>query len=93
MNAWSPEQRRLLGAMGYTLMERPGPREATPASVVAMPTMASAAGTFDRLRDALLRASAGKDISGLIGDIDSLRRDPKQKRALWPQLRALRRNS
>ncbi len=93
MNTWTPEQRRLLGAMGYTLMERSGPREAAPASTVAMPSMSGAAGTFDRLRDALLRASAGKDISRLIGDIDSLRRDPKQKRALWPQLRALRRSS
>lgn len=92
MNTWTPEQRRLLDAMGYTLMQRSGPREAMPAGSTALPATASAAGSFDRLRDALLRASAGRDISGLVADIDSLRRDPKQKRALWPQLRALRRS-
>ena len=91
MNTWTPEQRHLLDAMGYTLMQRSGPREAMPTGSTATPA-AGAAGSSDRLRDALLRASAGRDISGLVADIDSLRRDPKQKRALWPQLRALRRS-
>ena len=53
--------------------------------------IAVASATNHRLSEALQRAAAGRDVSGLVGDIDALRRDPLKKRALWPRLRALRR--
>lgn len=99
--SWSPDQQRLLGAMGYTLYARgaPGPaampaRTHVPAAApatVATPARAAAGGNLDKLLAALQRAAPGRDIATLAGDIDALRRDPLKKRALWPQLRALRR--
>ena len=75
---WSTEQQRLLGAMGYELMVR--------ASVVANAT------NFPALQQALCRAAGEQDVSGLIDDLERLRRDPALKRALWPTLRTLRRS-
>lgn len=50
----------------------------------------------DPLLRALLRASRCDDLGALArlaGDLGALRRDPAAKRALWPQLRALRTRS
>ena len=51
---------------------------------------AEAAPTDSRLAAAIARA-AGGDLPGLALDLERLRREPALKRALWPQLRALRR--
>lgn len=75
---WSAEQQRLLGEMGYELMVR--------ASVVANAT------NFPALQQALRRAAGDRDVSGLIDDLERLRREPALKRELWPKLRALRRS-
>jgi hypothetical protein len=95
--SWSPDQQRLLGAMGYTLYQRgaPGPaampvRLEAPAAANA-PARAGASGGLDKLLAALQRAASGRDIAALAGDVEALRGDPLKKRALWPQLRALRR--
>lgn len=80
---WSPEQQRLLGAMGYQLLVRVEPPTAPAAS----------SRSFPALRAALTRAAGGADIAALIADLDSLRREPLAKRALWPRLRVLRRSS
>lgn len=45
-----------------------------------------------RLLEALRRAAGGGDVSGLVDDLDRLRREPALKRALWPRLRTLRRS-
>ncbi|WP_396616673.1 alanine acetyltransferase [Lysobacter soli] len=50
----------------------------------------------DRLLHALMRAAGGADeasVMQLAGDIAALRGNASAKRALWPQLRALRRTS
>jgi hypothetical protein len=90
---WSEEQRRCLGALGYTLYRpiSPGVAPADSARMVA---------NADPLSRAVLRA-AGLD-PARIADPSSwllaqgmpaaaqLRGDPAAKRALWPKLRALR---
>jgi hypothetical protein len=42
------------------------------------------------LAAAIARAANGRDQSALALDLDKLRREPALKRALWPRLRALR---
>lgn len=78
---WSPEQHRLLGAMGFQLLVRVEPAAC----------MHGSQAVFPALRAALTRAAGGADIVALIADLDGLRRQPSAKRALWPRLRALRR--
>lgn len=95
--SWSPDQQRLLGAMGYTLYQRGAPGPATMPSrveapvTIAPPARVAASGSVDKLLAALQRAAPGRDIAALAGDVEALRRDPLKKRALWPRLRALRR--
>ena len=92
MSLWSDEQRRLLAAMGYTLYAR---AEIAAAAVIATPTTEtnslSATPAHAALRRALQRAASDRAYENLVDDLDALRRDPARKRALWPQLRALRR--
>lgn len=87
--AWSTEQRRMLSALGYTLYGAVG-GTATPAKAT------------DGLAAAVLRA-AGRDPGGIADaegwlrtqgfpSLARLRTDPSAKRALWPRLRALRRD-
>jgi hypothetical protein len=98
---WSAEQLRMLRAMGHEPM-RLAPagspvgaavsRDSTPRAeeqsrLTAAPTV-SAAGA---LAAAIARAAGGRDVSALALDLDQLRREPALKRALWPRLRALRR--
>ncbi|HMB57973.1 MAG TPA: hypothetical protein VKM35_12305 [Arenimonas sp.] len=94
---WSGEQQRLLAALGYTLYQRPAiaAMNALPAAAAPAARVASGVGEYaasEKLLQAVQRAANGGDIAGLVGDIESLRRDPLRKRALWPQLRALRRS-
>lgn len=94
--SWSTEQQRLLSAMGYTLYRQaPAPTSASspPGLVqdVQVDYPAATSATAGRLLQALQRAAAGRDVAGLVGDLEVLRRDPMKKRALWPRLRALRR--
>jgi hypothetical protein len=95
---WNAEQQRMLGAMGFELMV-----QATMAasSAVALSFAASAsngapagptAADFPELLRALRRAAGDQDVSGLVDDLERLRREPALKRALWPRLRALRRS-
>lgn len=100
---WNAEQRRLLAALGHDLMVHgrvwPAPPAAgeMPAQAAMRandeaPRGASASVQTARLLEALCRAAGGADVASLVGDIDRLRKEPARKRALWPQLRALRRS-
>ena len=44
-----------------------------------------------RLLAQIARAAGGRDLAALALDLERLRREPALKRALWPRLRALRR--
>jgi hypothetical protein len=91
---WSAEQLRLLRALGHEPM-RLAPvgaavcRDESSTIVVSRP---KAAPTSDVaiLAAAIARAANGRDLSALALDLDKLRREPALKRALWPRLRALR---
>ena len=96
---WSAEQQRLLDAMGYQLMVMAAVGEAPRAGVApVVPSIPGAAalaadvGRFPDLERALRRAAGDRDVSGLIDDLERLRREPALKRALWPRLRTLRRS-
>jgi hypothetical protein len=90
--SWSAEQLRWLRALGHEPMalrpvgaavSRDNASIEEQSRLTAAPTTALAA--------ALARAAGGRDLAGLALDLEQLRREPKAKRALWPQLRALRR--
>jgi hypothetical protein len=102
---WSHEQQRLLGALGYELLIMASTPAAEPQDVIAAraepfahavrDVQADSAGgvaQFPKLLQALRRAAGDRDVSGLIADVERLRREPALKRALWPQLRSLRRS-
>jgi predicted component of type VI protein secretion system len=97
--SWSGEQQRLLAAMGYVAYRRAGAAVQVPASVpvppagIATEVREDAIAADDPLWRALQRAAGGRDprLSGM-PPLAQLRADPAAKRALWPQLRALRRN-
>ena len=86
--SWSNEQLRLLRALGHEPM-----RLATAADVPEPQSRPKAAATRDagQLLAAIARAAGGRDLSALALDLERLRREPALKRALWPRLRALRR--
>ena len=90
--AWSAEQQRCLEALGYTLY-----RPAIPAPDAAAENAVTA---LDPLLRALLRAAGCNQVQGdadawmrkqQIPPLARLRDDPSAKRALWPRLRASRR--
>lgn len=96
---WSAEQLRMLDAMGFEVMVRANVGvsvEAVTQPIASasqpMPGMPVNAADFAVLLQALRRAAGDRDVSALIDDIARLRREPLLKRALWPQLRALRRS-
>lgn len=98
---WSVEQRSLLSAMGYQLLVRTptaagqlvdGATGAESAAAEPGAEDAASAGNYQALRQALRRAAGDQDVSGLIHDLEHLRREPALKRALWPRLRAMRRS-
>jgi hypothetical protein len=95
VSGWSGEQLRMLRAMGHEPMllaplGTPGaalaPAQA-PSPDAAPP---SAASSIAMLAAAIARAANGRDLSALALDLERLRREPTLKRALWPRLRALR---
>jgi hypothetical protein len=99
---WSAEQLRLLRALGHEPMRLATPADFQPAPVGAAfsrdpgvpgeekPSRQNAAPT-GLLLAALSRAAGGRDLGALALDLERLRREPALKRALWPRLRALRR--
>lgn len=88
--SWSPQQQAMLSAMGYTLY-RPAAAEKAAAGDAALSSAPQDAG-FDRLRQALVRAAGGGDLAWIdLPAMERLRNSATAKRALWPQLRALRR--
>lgn len=96
--SWNPHQHRLLTALGYTVYRQISPAATTVAmaSDAVPPTIAASMVTADAgatLLQALRKAANGRDIAALaLPPIEQLRRDPAAKRALWPQLRALRKH-
>jgi hypothetical protein len=96
---WSAEQLRMLDAMGLDVMvlasagtQTQPVSQPTASADTAMPGVPANAADFAVLLQALRRAAGDRDVSALIDDIARLRREPLLKRALWPQLRALRRS-
>lgn len=102
--SWSAEQLRLLRALGHEPMRLATAADfAMPAAAPSVPSAATAGAAPavaarlqaparpDLLAAALLRAAGGRDLSALALDLERLRREPALKRALWPRLRALRR--
>ena len=96
--SWSAEQLRLLRAMGHEPMRlapvgaavsRDDSSAAAKSRLTAAPTSSTPA---DALAAAIARAAGGRDLSALALDLDKLRREPALKRALWPRLRALRKD-
>ena len=82
--SWSAEQLRILRAMGHEPMLL--------APVAGAPVAAPTVSVAGALAAAIARAAGGRDVSALALDLDKLRREPALKRALWPRLRALRRD-
>jgi hypothetical protein len=89
VNAWSPQQQRLLGALGVTVYALAPVAAAVPETPRADP----ANDAFAALRTALERAAGDRDLTALGLDLGRLRNSAAAKRALWPTLRALRRGS
>ena len=92
--SWSAEQLRMLRAMGHEPMRLApvgaafGRDEST--SIVESRPRAAPTNDVAMLAAAIARAANGRDLSALALDLDKLRREPALKRALWPRLRALR---
>ena len=103
--SWSTEQLRLLRALGHEPMRlataadfQAAPAGAASSRDPGVPAVeqqsrlraapASGSGT---LLAAIARAAGGRDLAALALDLERLRREPALKRALWPRLRALRR--
>jgi hypothetical protein len=99
--SWSAEQLRMLRAMGHEPMSLAP--VGTPVGA-AVSRDFSGRESQSRLTDAptgetssvavlaaaISRAADGRDLSALALDLNRLRREPALKRALWPRLRALR---
>jgi hypothetical protein len=80
---WDPLQREVLDALGHTLYVREGPRPPPVPDDALLHALLRAAGRTVEDDDAHALVRAWQPASGLRGD-------PAAKRALWPQLRALR---
>lgn len=91
MNLWSEPQQRWLEAMGYTVWVQPSVT-LSDNRALPRPSVCSPMPSDTLLMQALVRAAAGADISGLAVDVPALRQQPMQKRLLWPRLRMLLRN-
>lgn len=87
--SWDAFQREVLGELGHVLYV---PLHAQPVAAQA------ATGAIDEAMLARIARAAGVDVDGLRAHADiaamsaGLRGDAAAKRALWPRLRALRRN-
>ena len=93
---WDAFQRETLDALGHTLYRMAG-AEAPVSSHEAEPPIAGTA-ALTPLQRAVLRATGRRDATDdalrpMLTVAHRLRADPAAKRALWPRLRALRRES
>jgi len=91
---WDADQLRWLRALGHEpmLLASSMPAAAHAAEAAPAPSAPpSQPGRRDALLAALARAAGGRDLAALGLDLEQLRREPRAKRALWPKLRALRR--
>jgi hypothetical protein len=91
--SWTSAQLRILRELGHEPMMlapekgvRPLIQDESPVALKKGSGPLSAA-----LAAAIARAAGGRDVAALSLDLERLRRDPALKRALWPRLRALRR--
>ena len=101
--SWTGEQLRLLRALGHEPMRLATAADFQAAPVAAASSRgAGAPAPPPRPKDApandgalllsaIARAAGGRDLAALALDLERLRREPALKRALWPRLRALRR--
>ena len=100
--SWSDSQLRILRALGHEPFVRApvgAPvgaalgRDEVRAEVGSRPTAAPTVASADTaaLLAAIARAAGGRELGALALDLETLRRNPALKRALWPQLRRLRR--
>lgn len=89
--SWNPWQQAVLGAMGYQPLRRAG--APSPAGMdVAAEAGAGSPPPEGRLLQALRRAARRDNLSGLpLPPWERLRAEAAAKRALWRELRALRR--
>lgn len=96
--SWDPFQREVLAELGHVLYRQAG----TAAAGDAAPVRVDAPGTLDAVGDdpmlARVARAAGVSVdalrAGIVdlqGVIGNLRGNASAKRALWPRLRALRR--
>jgi hypothetical protein len=100
---WDPQQREWLQALGHDVLmlaSNEGSREiplAGPSEPAAAHRGAVASGPSESpLMRAVLRAAGRREAGELaawLPDTAALRGDAAAKRALWPRLRALRRNA
>ena len=102
MSLWSAEQREWLQALGHELLELTpvaGVSELAPelsqlpAALLPPARRVEANTSPDPLLRALLKAArrqSPNELASLLPDPTALPRDPAAKRALWPRLRALR---
>lgn len=103
---WSSEQREWLQALGYdVLMRAPagaeGPAEpleergaaAKTGAAVPVRRASSASPLLRALAQAARRSEQDSEFLAALPDLGTLRGNPAARRALWPQLRALRKRS
>ena len=95
--SWSDAQLRILRALGHepfvrvpvgAAVSRDQIAPQAPSRLTAAPTIQSDTAL---LLAAIARAAGGRDLASLALDLEGIRREPALKRALWPQLRRLRR--
>jgi hypothetical protein len=95
--SWSDGQLRILRAMGHEPFVRVpvGAAFGRDSNIPEQPSRRTAAPTIQSdtaaLAAAIARAAGGRDLASLALDLERLRGEPALKRALWPQLRRLRR--
>lgn len=91
--SWSSAQLRILRELGHEPMVLAPEKGVRPLIQVELPVaLGKEPSAFSpALAAALSRAAGGRDYAALAIDLERLRREPALKRALWPRLRALRR--
>ena len=96
--SWGAEQLRILRELGHEPMQLASRASGAPAAgaardshVVRDEPSRPGAVPSAQLAAAIVRAAGGRDLAALALDFERLRREPSLKRALWPRLRALRR--
>jgi hypothetical protein len=83
-----PFMRAPVGIPAGAAASRDQVSEEVPSRLTAAPALGA---DTSALLAAIARAAGGRDLAALALDLEGLRRQPALKRALWPQLRRLRR--